>query len=85
MAELMKTKLPRKLVILALLLGCLGFLTSANPAMAADDWGNCGWPFEVDVTTCWPSLSIPPWTCTTERYACVICDHGSPCYPMYNN
>ena len=80
MAELMKSKLPQRLAILAILIGCLGFLTSATPAMAG--YTGCGEPFVIEVTDCWPSYYIPIY-CTTERYACVMCDQGSPCYYMY--
>jgi hypothetical protein len=83
MAEVMKTKLPQKLLILALLLGCLGFLATAEPAMAGYT-GCVGEIHIIEVQNCY-WWDYAQWFCTTDRYACVQCNEGTPCYYLYNN
>jgi hypothetical protein len=82
MAELKKTKLPRNLVILALLIGCL-FMVSPEPALAADGPIGCGEPYIETIGICewWDVFEM---FCDVGSYGCADCNNGTYCYPLYN-
>lgn len=68
-------RLIRRLLVLAVLIGCLGFLTSGHPA-AASPW--CSWQYNecnVDCTYRYPSGSQALMDCTgacfSEYQECV--------------
>ena len=81
MAELKKSKLPRKLIVLALLLGCLVF-ASPQSALAVGGPSGCGDPYYMPVLKCawWDVLEL---VCDVEWQGCADCDQGTYCYPLY--
>jgi hypothetical protein len=82
MAELKKSKLPRKLVVLALLIGCL-VVASPQSAFAAGDPTGCGDPYRLTIGICqwWDVFGL---FCEVGEYGCADCTQGTFCYPLYN-
>lgn len=80
MAELKKSKLPRKLVVLALLVGCLCFVS--QPALAVGGPTGCGDPYYQPRLVCaW--WDVYQMFCDIEWDGCADCDQGTYCYPLY--